>query len=154
MEYGNIYKSDKLNREKGILFMECKIFKVNELQKYKYVVVLSKYEGKIMLSRHKGRSTWETQGGHIEPGETPLDAAKRELYEESGAVEYEIEPVFDYCVGDEASVGAGGMVFVADIRRLGDIPDSEMEEVKFFDTLPENLTYPDITPVLFAQIGD
>ena len=145
--------SSELDRKKGISSMECKIFKVNELQKYKYVVVLSKCEGKILLSRHKDRSTWETQGGHIEPGETPLDAAKRELYEESGAVEYDIEPVFDYCVGEEASTGAGGMVFVAEIRRLGDIPDSEMAEVKLFDTLPEDLTYPDITPILFAQIG-
>ena len=139
---------------KGILFMECKIFKINELQKYKFVVVLSKYEGKILLSRHKGRSTWETQGGHIEPGETPLEAARRELYEESGAVEYDIEPLCDYCAGEEEiDTGAGGMVFVADIRKLGDIPDSEMEEVRLFDRLPENLTYPDITPVLFAQIG-
>lgn len=139
---------------KGISFMECKIFKINELQKYKFVVVLSKYEGKILLSRHKGRSTWETQGGHIEPGETPLEAARRELYEESGAVEYDIEPLCDYCAGEEEiDTGAGGMVFVADIRKLGDIPDSEMEEVRLFDKLPENLTYPDITPVLFAQIG-
>lgn len=133
--------------------MECKIYKLNELQKYKFVVVLSKYEGKILLSRHKGRSTWETQGGHIEPGETPLEAARRELYEESGAIEYDIEPLCDYCAGEEEiSAGAGGMVFVADVRKLGDFPDSEMEEVRLFDRLPENLTYPDITPVLFAQI--
>ena len=130
--------------------MECKIFKVNELKKYKFVVVLSKYQGKILLSRHKDRTTWETQGGHIEPGEMPLEAAKRELYEESGAVEFDMEPVCDYCVGEEE---AGGMVFTADIRRLGDIPDSEMAEIRIFDALPENLTYPDITPVLFAQIS-
>ncbi|MCM1217782.1 MAG: NUDIX domain-containing protein [Lachnospiraceae bacterium] len=73
---------------------ECKIFKINELQKHKFVVVLSRYNGKILLSRHKERTTWETQGGHIEPGETPLEAAKRELYEESGALEYKIEPLF------------------------------------------------------------
>lgn len=130
--------------------MECKIFKVNELQQYKFVVVLSKYQGKILLSRHKDRTTWETQGGHIEPGETPLEAAERELYEEAGAMEFDIKPVCDYCVGEET---AGGMVFVADIRRLEDIPDSEMAEVKTFDVLPGNLTYPDITPVLFAQIS-
>lgn len=130
--------------------MGCKIFRVNELQKYKFVVVLSKYQGKILLSRHKNRTTWETQGGHIEPGEMPLEAAERELYEEAGAMEFDMEPVCDYCVGEEE---AGGMVFAADIRKLGDIPDSEMAEVKTFDVLPENLTYPDITPVLFAQIS-
>ncbi|MCM1064284.1 MAG: hypothetical protein NC420_07400 [Eubacterium sp.] len=46
---------------------ECKIFKINELQKHKFVVVLSRYNGKILLSRHKERTTWETQGGHITP---------------------------------------------------------------------------------------
>ncbi|MDE6923789.1 MAG: NUDIX domain-containing protein [Acetatifactor sp.] len=126
------------------------MFKVNELQQYKFVVVLSKYQGKILRSRHNDRTTWETQGGHIEPGEMPLEAAERELYEEAGAMEFDIKPVCDYCVGEET---AGGMAFVADIRRLEDIPDSEMAEVRTFDELPGNLTYPDITPVLFAQIS-
>lgn len=119
----------------------------------KYVVVLSFYEGKILLSRHKKRSTWETQGGHIEPGETPLDAAKRELYEESGAAEFTIRPLFDYDAGDLKGT-ATGVVFCAHITDLGSIPDSEMAEVRSFDELPENLTYPNITPYLFrwAQV--
>lgn len=128
--------------------MTCKTYNLNTLQNYKYVVVLSKYNGKILLSRHKKRSTWETQGGHIEAGETPLEAARRELYEESGAVEYDITPLCDY----EADHSRGA-VFVADIYKLGDIPDSEMEEVRAFDVLPDNLTYPAITPVLFAKIN-
>ena len=45
-----------------------------------------------MLSRHKNRSTWETQGGHIEGGESLIEAAGRELYEESGAVKYLLSP--------------------------------------------------------------
>ena len=128
--------------------------KVGTMGGYKYVVVLSFCDGKILLSRHKKRETWETQGGHIEPGETPLDAAKRELFEESGAVEFDLEPVFDYWakdLGDGSS--ATGMVFRADIRKLGPIPESEMAEVRAFQTLPENLTYPDISPVLFAELG-
>ena len=69
-------------------------------------------------------------------------------------MEYDLEPLCDYCAGEEEiDTGEGGIVFVASIRKLRDIPDSEMEEVRLFDKLPENLTYPDITPVLFAQIG-
>lgn len=79
--------------------MLCKTYDLNSLKEYKYVVILSEYNGNIVLSRHKQRTTWETQGGHIEQGETPLDAAKRELYEESGAVDFDIEPLCDYACG-------------------------------------------------------
>lgn len=131
--------------------MASKVYDLNELKTYKYVVVLSEYQGKILLSRHKNRTTWETQGGHIEEGETPMDAAKRELFEESGAADYDIKPLFDYWAGNaDTGDGANGMVFAAKIRRLDKIPESEMAEVKEFDTLPENLTYPDITPELFT----
>lgn len=104
-----------------------------------------------MLSRHKARTTWETQGGHVEPGETPLEAAKRELYEESGALRYEICPICDYWAGDEVTgEGATGMVFHASILELGPLPESEMAEICLFDGLTENLTYPAITPELYA----
>lgn len=129
--------------------MTCGIYKLNELKNYKYVVILSRYNNKILLSQHEKRTTWETQGGHIEENETELEAAKRELYEESGAVEFTITPIFDYRAGDEVSA-ANGMVFFANIKKLEDIPLSEMRAVKLFDKLPYNLTYPDLTPVLFA----
>ncbi len=133
--------------------MICKVYELNELTAYKYVVVLSEYEGKILLSRHKNRTTWETQGGHIEEGEAPLDAAKRELFEESGAVDYEIKPLCDYRAENEITHnGANGMVFTAKIKTLEKIPESEMAEVKTFDILPENLTYKDITPKLFTYL--
>ena len=40
--------------------------------------------------------TWEIPGGHIEPGESPEEAARRELFEETGAAEFTIRPIFDY----------------------------------------------------------
>ena len=76
--------------------MISKTYELGTLKHYKYVVVLSEYNEKILLSRHKERKTWETQGGHIENGETPLEAAERELFEESGAVDFEIIPFYDY----------------------------------------------------------
>ena len=126
----------------------CKKLALGTAEKPKYVVVLSYCGGKKLLSRHRARTTWETQGGHIEPGETPLQAAKRELYEESGAAEHAIVPLFDYEAGDDNG-SATGVVFRAEVTRLGSIPESEMEEVRVFDALPENLTYPNITPHLF-----
>lgn len=135
--------------------MICKTFELDKLEHYKYVVVLSFYDDKIVLSRHKDRATWETQGGHIERGETPLEAAKRELYEESGAVKFDMEPLCDYWAGNpETNVGAAGVVFVAKIHEFADIPkESEMVEIKRFSSLPDNLTYEAITPVLFEKVG-
>lgn len=133
--------------------MLCQTYDLNSLKEYKYVVILSEYNGKIVLSRHKQRTTWETQGGHIEQGETPLDAAKRELYEESGAVNFDIEPLCDYRAwNEETGHGANGVVFYAVIRGFDAIPESEMAEMKEFASLPENLTYPAITPVVFEYL--
>ena len=131
--------------------MISRIYGIGHLKTYKYVVVLSTYCEKLMLSRHKQRATWETQGGHVEPGETPLQAAERELYEESGAARYDIRALCDYWAGDEITgEGVTGMVFHAEIHELGEMPESEMAEVRLFDGLPENLTYPAITPELYA----
>ena len=133
--------------------MISKVYEVGALKTYKYVVVLSTCCGKLMLSRHKQRTTWETQGGHVEPGETPLEAAKRELYEESGALRYDIRALCDYWAGNEVTgEGATGMVFHAEIEELGPMPQSEMAEVRLFDSLPGNLTYPGITPELYAYL--
>lgn len=133
--------------------MKCQTYRLGSLSKYKYVVVLSEYDGKILLSRHKERTTWETQGGHIEVGETSLDAAKRELFEESGAIDFDIEPVCDYRAWNEnTGHGANGVVFKAVIRTLGKLPESEMAEVHTFNKLPDNLTYPAITPLLFHYL--
>ena len=129
--------------------IESRVYPVGALGAYKYVVVLSRFEGKILLSRHRARSTWETQGGHVEPGETPQAAARRELYEESGAADYTMIALCDYYAEDrDTGRGAGGMVFAADIRRLEPLPP----EVRAFDRLPQNVTYPGITPALFAHL--
>ena len=136
--------------------MICKTYPLHTLEgSYKYVVILSQMNGHILLSRHKERTTWETQGGHIESGETPLQAAHRELFEESGAAEYTLMPLCDYWAGSEDGLrGESGVVFTANIRKLGDLPESEMAEVQCFDELPDNLTYPPITKAVFRYMED
>lgn len=128
----------------------CTVHPLDSLGDYRYVVVFSAYGGRLLFSRHKKRDTWETQGGHIEPGETPLQAARRELFEESGATDFTLRPLCDYRAGDEQG-SANGVVFVADIKALGPLPESEMAETRQFDSLPQQLTYPGITPVLYQS---
>ena len=43
------------------------------------------------------------------------------------------------------------MVFLAVVHSLGTLPESEMKEIGMFDTLPDELTYPNVSPKLFAQ---
>lgn len=126
--------------------MKCTIHELGELRKYIYVAIVSRYGGHLLLSRHAERHTWETQGGHIEPGETPERAARRELYEESGALEYTLYPLCDYW-----AAGTGGVAFYAEIERLGPLPPSEMVERRRFDEMPRALTYPEITPKLIEK---
>jgi diadenosine hexaphosphate hydrolase (ATP-forming) len=45
--------------------------------------VVVNYEGKVLLIRHHN-GTWVFPKGHVDPGETPLEAALREVEEEAG----------------------------------------------------------------------
>lgn len=130
--------------------LECRLYPLGYLERYKYTVICTSYDGHWILSRHKKRNTWETQGGHIEDGETPLECAKRELFEESGIKDADIYPVCDYW-GFNSQACSNGMVFLAVVHSFGELPESEMKEIRVFDTLPSELTYPKTSPKLYAE---
>src|SRR5258707_5854402 len=43
------------------------------------------FSGDRLLQTHLVKRGWDLVGGHIEPGESPEEAARREAYEEAGA---------------------------------------------------------------------
>lgn len=120
--------------------------------KLTYSVIAARYSCRWIFVRHQDRTTWEIPGGHIKDGESPYEAAARELEEETGAKKFDLECVATYSVEKEGSFGYG-RIFFAEVHSLGKIPDlSEISEVTFSDHLPENLTYPDIQPGLFHKV--
>lgn len=131
--------------------------------KLKFSVVAAKYKGKWILCKHKDRTTWEIPGGHIENNESHLDAAHRELFEETGAINYTLKHVCFYNV-KSIDIDSFGALYFAEILELGNLPDMEIDKIRLFDSLPKELTYPIIQPLLhekamefcvsFKELGD
>lgn len=141
-----------LERENQVLellkkMMNITYYNVDEIneEEIKIAVIVAKHNGKIVLCKHKKRNTWELPGGHREAGETIIEAAKRELYEETGAEKFTLKPLCVYHITKYA------MLCYAEIEEFGSLPESEMECVGFFEELPDNMTYPMTHPDLYVK---
>ena len=89
-------------------------------------------------------------------GESIIETAKRELVEETGAIDFDMKPVCVYSVKGKTRVNENendesfGMLYFADIYSLGEI-NSEMEKILITDTLVKDWTYPLIQPKLIDE---
>ena len=136
--------------------MEVKFYENISDELLKFAVIISKHKGKWVFCKHKERDTYEVPGGHREQDENILYTAKRELNEETGAIDFSIEPVCVYSVTGKNRVNKTGeetygMLYFADIHSFDTTLKSEMELVKFFDELPTEWTYPLIQPLLIKE---
>ena len=131
--------------------MEVNFYKSVEDSLLKFAVIVAKHNGKWIFCKHKEQNTYEVPGGHREENERIIDTAKRELFEEAGAYEYDIRPVCVYSVIGKNRVNDSGeesygMLYYADIKTFKKLPKSEIEKVCLFDSFPTEWTYPFIQP--------
>jgi len=97
-----------------------------EDNKLLFAVIMAKFNGKWIYVKHKKRRTLEIPGGHREPNENIVDTAARELYEETGAKEFNLTPVCIYSVERDETVDyteSFGALFYSEVETLDQLPD-------------------------------
>ena len=139
--------------------VEVNFYDEIEHERLEFAVIIAKTDGKWVFCKHKERDTYEIPGGHREAGETILEAAERELKEETGAVDFTIKPVCVYSVKGKTRVNENvedesfGMLFVAAIFSFEEELHSEIEKILITEKLVDNWTYPLIQPKLLEEAG-
>jgi NAD+ diphosphatase len=96
------------------------------------VMMMVTHRGRLLLAQHKGRPTkfWSTLAGFVEPGESLEEAARRELFEETGLVATELRYFGSQPWPLPASLMIGFTIEVANDAIT--IDESELSEARFF----------------------
>lgn len=119
----------------------------------KFAVICAEFDKQWVYVRHKDRTSWEMPGGHRDLDEDILTTAKRELFEETGAIDYSLAAIAEYSVTrDFESKPSFGRLYYAHITSLGTKPDSEIKDVEVYQFPPVEQTYPQIQPELFKKV--
>ena len=111
------------------------------------VAIFARHEDRVLLIKHKRLGTWLPVGGELDPGETPLEAARRELFEETGLegrfhLQLGVEGTPPGFLGyEEHTAGSKGLhlnfVFVADVAGDTISPNQEFDEYRWVRDLGE-----------------
>lgn len=135
--------------------ISVKLLELSPMEDSKFLcaVIMARYKGKWAFVREKGKKTWELPGGTHEPNENIRITASRELFEETRAKEFTLTPICICSVNVDEKESLG-LLFYSEIEEPGELPNSEIEEVQFFQSMPKDLTYPSIHTLLFKKVED
>ncbi|MCM0650190.1 NUDIX domain-containing protein [Clostridium swellfunianum] len=132
----------------------CELNTVED-NKLAFAVIMTKFNGQWLYVRHKDRNTWEIPGGHREENENINDTASRELFEETGATKFKLTPICTYSVERDETVDyteSFGQLFYSEVEAVDSLLHFEISEIKLFEEIPDNLTYPLIQPFLYKKV--
>lgn len=121
-------------------------------------VIVENENGEVLLQKRADNHCWGYAGGSVELDEVVEEAAKRELFEETGLIALDLtlfgvfsgkETHYVYPNGDEVS-NVDIVYLCKDYTGQLKCQESEVEELRFFpaDALPENLSPPIRLPLL------
>lgn len=117
-----------------------------------FCVIIAFYKKSVVLIKKSNLSTFECPCGYKKKNETTLKAAKRVLFEKTGAKDFVIryKGIYpDISKGEEY-----GKYYYADIKSFDRLKGSAADEMRCFNLLPpdELFSYPQINKMLINQI--
>ena len=101
--------------------MEVKFYDAVDDSLLGFAVIVARHRGKWVFCRHRERDTYECPGGHREPGEEIAETARRELWEETGACDFDLRQLCVYSVKSDG-VETFGMLYFGEINDFGALP--------------------------------
>ena len=106
----------------------------------RHVWVICRYDNKWLLTKHKDRGL-EFPGGKVEKGESPKEAALREVMEETGGVIKKIQYIGQYYVAGKAGHVVKN-VYYAEVEKL-EVQDTyyETEGPVLLEKIPSNVKH-------------
>lgn len=101
-----------------------------------FVLVYAFYKERLLFTHHKDRG-WELPGGIRHPNEWPINAAIREVYEETGAELSSLEPIGQYTMFYPHRPDEVKTIYIAQIRELHPLPlGFETDEIQLLNPPP------------------